>query len=142
MAYLTAAYLEAMIGTAEVAALWPAADLSPSIEAATSLVEGALQSGGYTTQTPSTVYLSDASNCPASIKTLALSAWKKIAYERHGLLTQMTGDEWAAYRQINDVRDGLVELPGLSRSVARSMGGISSTSRVDSPRVFGNMRTR
>ena len=142
MAYLTTAYLHAMVGASEVDALWPAADLSTSIEAATSLVEGALQSGGYTTQTPSTVYLTDASDCPASIKTLALSAWKKIAFERNGLITQMTGDEWAAYRQINDVRDGLVELPGLSRSTARSMGGISSTSSTTSPRIFGGMRTR
>ena len=142
MAYLTAAYLNAMVGAAEVAALWPAADLSSSIEAATALVEGALQSGGYTAQSPSSVYLSDASNCPASIKTLALSAWKKIAYERNGLLTQMSGDEWAAYRQVNDVRDGLVELPGLARSVARSIGGISSTPSTSSPRVFRHMRTR
>lgn len=136
MAYVTEAYLESMIGASKLAGLLPdATAMSAAIAAGTALVEGALQSGGYTQCVPASVYAADASDCPESIRVMTCAAVQRHAYSRADL-GDIPDDVYAAWTSIRDVREGLVELPGLPRSTVRSTGGISSTSSAAQPRIF------
>ena len=142
MAYITQQYVEDMIGADKALDLVPtAAEMSRAIAYATTQVEMALQSAGYTTAVPATVYASDASDCPDSISALAFAAWAKHAYSRNDI-GDVPGDVWAAWKQVDDLRNGTLELPGMTRSTSRSVGGFSSTSTTASPRIFRDLRTR
>lgn len=136
MAYITEALLEQMIGADKLAGLVESPSvMSQSIVSATAQVEGALASAGYSQCVPSTVYLADASDCPALIREIAATAFRWIVYSRHDL-GEVPDDLREAWPQLVDLINGRVEIPGVSRSVSRSVGGITYSSSVTRPQVF------
>jgi len=129
VAFLTSAYLQSALGTTKVSKLCPGTtgpDVVAVIDQATAEVEGALALGGYTGAYPSTVYASDASDCPKLIKLAAFGAFLELAYGANDLELPQ---EYAAYvKKIEEIRAGKLEIPGVSaKSTARSIGGIAST---------------
>lgn len=139
MAYITQAYIESMIGSADANALVDSpVEMAASIALATALVESALQSGGYSARADT--YAADSLDCPELIRVITYSAWLRHASARRNI--EVPEVIYDAYDQIKHLRDGSIEIAGVSRSVVRSMGGITSTSTEDYPRVFRNLRTR
>jgi hypothetical protein len=130
MAYLTSTILDSVLGASKVAALVaPSASASTTtaslIGLATAEVESALSIGGYTGGIPSTVYLSDASNCPKIIQLATFGAWLELAYGRNDLEIP---ESYRAYiAKIEDIRAGKIEIPTVARSTARAVGGVSTT---------------
>ena len=126
MAFLTSTILDDVLGSAKVAVLAPTAGaIAALIGLATAEVESALSIGGYTGAIPSTVYASDAANCPKIIQLATFGAWLELAYGRHDLEIP---ESYRAYIQkIEDIRSGKIEIPTVARSVARAPGGVSFT---------------
>ena len=128
MAYLTAAILEEALGADEVDALTggSSATLGRIIEHASARVRAALQIGGYTAAVPETVYAADASDCPLEVVDLAVRIWKRIAYTRRDL--SIPEDQIRAIdAELADIREGRVEIKGVTRDTARAPGGFSGT---------------
>ena len=139
MAFITQAYIDSMIGSSDAAALiGTPVEMAASIALATSLVESALQSGGYSALAGT--YAADSLDCPELIRVITYAAWLRHASARHNI--EVPEVIFDAYDQIKHLREGVIEIAGVSRSVVRSMGGITSTSTTDYPRVFRDMRTR
>lgn len=154
--YLTEAYLQEAFGALEVAALCPASGatsaadvLARVIQQATAETETALQNGGYASAVPASIYTSLAAadgtaptstQCPAAISLLAFGAWIELA---HGRRTIQIPEQYAAYvRKLDQVRSGRMELPGITKSVSRTVGGVSSTDTTSDscnsrPQIFG-----
>lgn len=128
MAYITQTILEEAHGTALVAELTDsdADTLARLIEYASARVRTALQIGGYTAAVPETVYASNASDCPHEIVELASRVWKRIAYARRDL--SIPEDQIREIdTEIADLREGRIEIKGLTRSTVRAPGGIDRT---------------
>lgn len=142
--YLTAEYLQEAFGAEQVEALCPtAAELARVIQQATTETETALQNGGYSSAVPSSVYtqladvdpeITAAGDCPGSISLLAFGAWIELA---HGRRTLVVPEQYAAYiRKLDQVRNGKMDLPGVSKDTARAVGGVSWTE--SDPNVTGS----
>ena len=148
MAYLTQSILEAEHGSDKVSALVSGSTptLSRLIEDASARVRAALVIGGYTAAVPETVYAADASDCPLEIVSLAARIWKSLAYARQDL--SIPEDQLRALDvELADLREGRIEIKGLTRSTARAPGGIlvsdadlSSSSDRARPQVFSRSR--
>ena len=150
MAYVTGSLLEDAYGVEEVYALTGGSlsTLASLINDASAEVRQALMIGGYTAAVPESVYLADASNCPAEIRSLATRVWKRLAYARRDL--SIPEDQ---VQNLNDmllrVQNGEFEVKGLSRDVTRAPGGItasisdpSSSDESAKPRIFSRPRMR
>lgn len=128
MAYITETILDETLGSAVVDELTgsDANTLARLIGHASARVRTALQIGGYTAAVPETVYQSDASDCPKEIVELACRVWKRIAYARRDL--SIPEDQIREIDQeLADLREGRIEIKGLTRSVTRAPGGIDRT---------------
>lgn len=140
MAYTTESEMVLFWGRAEI----DSSLLSPSVIAefiadATSMVEGALTSGGYTQCVPASVYADDASDCPRMIRLITRALVLRMAHTKNSI--PLPDDTWDTWYSIRDIAEGRIEIPGVPRSVSRSVGGIHTTSASTSPGVFGRMRT-
>ncbi|MBP7550383.1 MAG: hypothetical protein KA761_08885 [Gemmatimonadaceae bacterium] len=148
MAYTTQTLLENAYGADVVAELTgsDAARLARMIADASARVRTALQIGGYAAAVPETVYAADASDCPVEITELTARVWKRIAYAARDLsipLDQLRDVD----TELRDMREGMIEIKGLARSVSRAPGGfLSSDSDPEStdenarPQVFKRSR--
>lgn len=145
MAYITATYLSEAVGAAKYAALTDGPNAARLIEQATGETESALSVGGYAVCVPSTVYASDASDCPAVIKLAAFGAWLELAY---GAADRELPENYRAHvRKLEDLRTGTIEIAAAARSVLRGTGGVGfSESSVDvdgsKPQIFGRSSFR
>lgn len=146
MAYLTQTIVEQHYDADIVAALTGGspATMARLISEAESRVQEALLVGGYSSAVPSTVYASDASDCPPQIVELAVRVWAKIAHARRFLTIpqdQVEEIESALAR----IRDGRAQIHGVTRNVERAPGGVSSTpvtGNESAPKVFTRTRMR
>jgi hypothetical protein len=129
VAYITQTIVEADLGADVIARLTrgSSAKLARFIAAAEARVASALQIGGYTAAVPSTVYASNASDCPSEITELACRVFKRIAYERGADLSIPEDQIKALDEELAELRDGRTEIKGLARSVSRAPGGITAT---------------
>lgn len=129
MAYITQAIVEADLGADVVARLTrgSASKLARYITAAEARVASALQIGGYTAAVPSTVFASNASDCPAEITEIALRVFKRLAYERGADLSIPVDQVKALDEELAELRDGRTEIKGLARATSRAPGGITAT---------------
>lgn len=142
MAYITEAYLELHIERSKLDVLLESPSvIAAAIASAESMVEAALQRGGYTQCVPASVYAADASDCPELIRVVTRAAVIRAAYSRHDL-GDVPADVWAAWSSIDDIGEGRVEIPGVSRSVSRSVGGIHATAAAPPQPVFRRMGIR
>ena len=148
MAYLTETILDEALGSAVVDELTgsSATRLARLIEYASARVRTALQIGGYTAAVPETVYASDASDCPTEIRELATRVWKRIAYSARDL--SIPEDQIREVdTELADLREGRIEIKGVTRATARAPGGItvtstSTTSTTGRPTIFSRSRLR
>jgi hypothetical protein len=148
MAYITQSILEAEHGSDKVSALvgGSSATLQRLIEDASARVRSALVIGGYSAATPESVYAADASDCPREIVSLAARVWKALAYARQDL--SIPEDQLRAIDvELADIREGRVEISGVSRVTGRAPGGllvsdadITSSSERARPQVFSRAR--
>lgn len=146
MAYLTSAIVEDEIGADKADALTGGSSdtMARLIAVASARVRAALVIGGYTAAVPETVYASDASDCPEEITDLAMRMWLRVAYARRDL--SIPEDQVELADQIlADVREGRIEIKGVSRATSRAPGGItvsdtSTTSTSGRPQVFSRSR--
>lgn len=136
MAFIDSAYLNAAFGASKVAAACPSSsEITALISQADAIVDAALMVGGYTrrstTSTPATT--------PDMIKMLSAARWLLLAYGRKDL--ELPPQYWQNVNILDQVRNGILEIDGEARSIARSTGGVlfsdsSSTSQDAKPRVF------
>lgn len=142
MAYLSETILSRTIGASKLDDLTDAGDadvLAQLIELATADVESALQVGGYASCVPSTVYASDASDCPSVIKLATIGAFMQLAYGRNDLEIPEAFRTYLG--KLAALRNGEIEIAGASVDTSRAVGGIvssdtTSTSVDAKPPVF------
>jgi hypothetical protein len=141
MAYIDQTILEDSLGVSVVAELTgsDADTLTRLIAHASARVRTALQIGGYTAAVPETVYASNASDCPAEIVELTSRVWKRIAYARRDL--SIPEDQIREIdAELADLREGRIEIKGLTRATTRAPGGIDRTETSTSVTVANGSR--
>lgn len=136
--YIDESYLQNAIGSAKLAALCPTSDeLAAVIAQAHAETETALQNAGYTGAVPHTTYATVAA-CPAAISLAAFGAFMELAYGRNDLELPAA---YRAYAQKLDlIRTGRMEIPSVTKSVARAVGGVSFTESSSSVTVSDGSR--
>lgn len=138
MPYIDQPYLEAMLTTAQVAALVPVAgDLTVIIAAAHAETETALRNGGYDSAVPSTVY-ADVAACPDAISLAAFGAFVELAYGRNAL--EIPQGFKAHIAKLEEIRNGKMDIPGVEKNVRRAVGGVSFTESSSSVTVAQGSR--
>lgn len=136
MAYLTSDTIADAMGAAKRDALAPSVDaLAKLISQATAIAEAALSVGGYGQHTADT-YAADASDCPEMIQLMAYGAFVQFCYVR----SDIPQDAQLAINLLTDMREGRLEIPGLSRSTSRQPGGVRVSSVTTLPQVLGRAR--
>lgn len=124
MAYIDATFLDEAFGAANVTALCPtAAERDRVIALADGEVYTALYNAGYQTAaapgdvTPATT--------DADVQRLSFGIWLNIAHLRN---RKELPPEARVYTDLlASVRDGSYELPGLTKTTSRAVGGVSTT---------------
>lgn len=133
--YLTAEYLNELFGADEVIALCPTpSELARVISAAEAETETALANGGYSSAVPSSTYAT-LSSCPPAISLLAFGAWIELAHGRKRVEIPPSFLEYV--RKLELVRTGRMEIPGVVKDSARTVGGVSFSSGGSDVRTGG-----
>lgn len=144
MAYITDTILSLTLGASKIDDLTDGGDaavLAQLIALASADVESALQVGGYAAAVPASVYDSTASDCPSVIKLAAIGAFTQLAYGRNDLEIPEAFRTYLG--KLASLRNGEIEIPGVSVNTARAVGGIvssdssSTSSNIDAkPPIF------
>lgn len=136
MAYLTGTTIGDAMGIDKRDALCPdASSLAKLIGQATAIAEAALSVGGYGQHTADT-YAADASDCPEMLQLMAYGAFVQFTYVR----SDLPQDAQLAINLLNDMREGKLEIPGLSRSTSRQPGGVRVSSTTTLPQMLSRSR--
>lgn len=133
MAYITDTILSLTIGASKLDDLTDAGDasvLAQLIDLASADVESALQVGGYASAVPASVYDASASDCPNVIKLAAIGAFMQLAYGRNDLEIPEAFRTYLG--KLASLRNGEIEIPGLSVNTSRAVGGIVSSDTTSS----------
>lgn len=123
MAYIDGDYLDDAFGATNVLALTAtSAERDLLIAQAQSVTHAALLVAGYDNCAPGD-YDSTGSNCPDAIRLAAYGEWLRLACSRHNKQApQITAIQYVAL-----IRDGLLEIPDLTKVATRAIGGVVKT---------------
>lgn len=123
MAYIDATFLQNAFGSANVTALTATSgERDLLITLAQGEVYSALYNAGYQTDAAPDDFAADGSDCPDTIRLAALGAWLELAHLRKRKELPETARIYTA--RVELLRDGRMEVPGLTKTTTRAVGGV------------------
>lgn len=127
MSYIDGTFLDETFGAAAVTALTPTtAERDAVITMAEAAVYSALWNAGY--QTDSAPSDLTPATTPDIVQLLAYRVWLELAHiRREKQVPQSLVDILPTPRDLERDDAGRIEVPGLAKSVARAVGGVTTT---------------
>lgn len=122
MAYIDGDFLDDVFGAGNVLALTPTpAERDLVIDLAEADTHSALTVAGYIDCSPDD-YGSTGSDCPKGVQLACFGAWLRLAHLRNRKELPEVAKGYTEYAQM--IRDGRMEIPDLSKSTTRAIGGV------------------